>query len=125
MSTVGQIIGVDDTQPLAVSLQDRDPSAFRRHIQAASMPVEGQDVRLDADDGVPVTRQVFMSTVSKAELTSQAMKASRSGLSRARPWSSSHPGSGTRRMTARVAGSITASWLRDCTSTSTCPETGS
>jgi hypothetical protein len=116
MSIVGQIIGIDDTQPMAVSLQDRDPAAFRRHIQAASTSVEGQNVRLDADDGGPRYPPGVMSTVSRAELMSQAMKASRSGLSRTRPWSSSQPGSGTRRMTERVAGSITASWLRACTS---------
>jgi len=40
---------------------------------------------------VPVTCQVVMSTVSRTELRSQAMKASRAGLSRARLWSSSHP----------------------------------
>jgi hypothetical protein len=109
----------------AVPLQDRDPAAFRRHVQAASMPVEGQHVGLNTDDRGPVTRQLLIFTVSRAELTSQATKASRAGLSRAKPWPSSHPGSGTWRMTARVAGSITASWLRDCTSTSMRPETGS
>ena len=63
-----------------------------------------------------------MLTVSRAELTSQAMKASRAGLSSARLWSFSHPGSGIRRMTERVAGSMTASWLRPCTSTRMWPE---
>jgi hypothetical protein len=125
MRVVGQVIGVNDTQPLAVALQDRDQAAFRRHIQAASAPVEGQNVGLDAHNGGPVTRQVFMLSVSRAELTSQAMKASRAGLSSARLWSFSHPGSGTRRMTERVAGSMTASWLRSCTSTRMWPEAGS
>ena len=53
MGVAGQVVGVDDTQPLAVSLEDRDPAAFRRHIQAASVPVEGQDVGLDAHNGDP------------------------------------------------------------------------
>ena len=81
------------------------------------MPVEGKTSGSMPTVAVPVTRQVAISAVSRAELMSQAMKASRAALSRARPWSFSHPGSGTRWMTERVAGSITASWLRDCTST--------
>ena len=35
------------------------------------------------------------------------------------PWSWSQPGTGARVVIARVCGSITAIWLRDCTSTST------
>ena len=63
---------------------------------------------------VPVTRQVFISTVSSAELMSQAMNASRAALSSARHYVLLHATTGwaTVAPVARVAGATVAGRIR-------------
>jgi len=68
MRVVDQVIGVDNTEPLAVALEDRAQPLSAATYKRPARPPKARTSGSMPTMAVPVARQVFISTVSRAEL---------------------------------------------------------